>query len=384
MKKRRFSLPIHLLSANRLTKPPLFHRRLARVMLSLTVAFHVTGCSPGYVVRAAYEQSKILLARRPLDEVIADPKTSADERLKLEFVREARAFGADIGLRPKGSFTAYADIGKDTLAWIVVASRRDSFNLYTWWFPIVGTVPYKGFFNLEDAQKQATYLEQNGYESSVRGTEAFSTLGWFNDPLLSTTLKNPAFRIVNTVLHESVHSTIWIKDNVPFNETLASFVGGQATIEFFSRRLATISKDTKLRPELESSLRAAEQDQQFQSEFAAVLSKLYQGLTALYSDSNLSSAQKIEKRVAVFETHIGPFRRKYPRMSALKTINNAEILQFTIYMTKLELFEALFARSGRSWSTFFSHIAAVKQAVEQDSSKDPWKALERIVHSEVL
>jgi predicted aminopeptidase len=355
--------------------------RYSRTFYLLTVwllfCTSVTACSPVYVARAAYEQSKILLARRPLDSVIRDPATSDEERRKLEYVQEARSFASQIGLEPGNSFTSYADIGKDTLAWIVVASRRDAFALYTWWFPIVGTVPYKGFFNQEDAKLQAERLEQQGYESSIRGTEAFSTLGWFNDPLLSTTLRNHTFRIVNTVLHESVHSTVWIKDNVPFNETLASFVGSRATIEFFAHKLVHTTQEQGLRTEYEGFLRAAQHEHRFQSEFAAVLSKVYAELSQLYSNKNLSSAQKIEQRGAVFESAMAPFRAAYPKMSALRTINNAEILQSTIYLTKLDLFERLFSNCGGSWGEFFKHIRAIKQRISDDRSTDPWKELER-------
>jgi predicted aminopeptidase len=332
-------------------------------------------------MRAAYEQSKILLARRPIDAVMSDPSTNQDDRGKLAFVRSAREFASEIGLKPGDSFTTYADIGKETLAWVVVASRRDAFALHTWWFPIVGTVPYKGFFDQDDAKEQAKRLEEQGYEASVRGTEAFSTLGWFNDPLLSTTLRNPAYRIVNTVIHESVHTTVWIKDNVPFNETLASFVGSQAGVEFFSKQLASVKKDDPQHSHLEVSLKASEHDLRFQSEFARVITDLYEQLSSLYADAQLSSAQKIEQRSAIFDRIMQPFRSKYPQMTALKKINNAEIMQFTIYMTKLELFEKLFTNVGGSWSEFFKRIDSIKDSVNDDPTKDPWTELQTVVYS---
>jgi predicted aminopeptidase len=339
----------------------------------------ISGCSPGYVVRAAYEQSKILLARRPIDDVIADSATAPEDKKKLEYVLQARTFASEIGLNPGNSFTAYSDIGKDTLAWVVVASRKDAFALHTWWFPIVGTVPYKGFFSHESALEQARSLEEKGFESSVRGTEAFSTLGWFNDPLLSTTLRNPTPRIVNTVLHESVHSTVWIKNNVSFNETLASFVGSQATIQFFSQKNNLCTAQGTDCPESASFLRTAQDDHSFQLEFAVLIERLYSNLDALYSDRSLSSPQKIESRVSIFEETLKPFRAKYPRMTALKAINNAEIMQFTIYMTKLTLFEQLFKHSGGVWSKFFAAISTIKDAIDHDSSKDPFKELENMI-----
>ena len=349
-------------------------------MIGALISF-LTGCSPGYVVRAAYEQSKILLARRPIEYVINDPSTVEEDRKKLRFVLDARSFGAEIGLQPGKSFTAYSDVGKDTLAWVVVASRKDAFVLHAWWFPIVGTVPYKGFFDKDDAESQAKSLEEKGYEASVRGTEAFSTLGWFNDPLLSTTLRNSTPRIVNTVLHESVHSTVWIKNNVAFNETLASFVGSQATIEFFERQKQQCPATSAECSDLNTYLQTAIRDHAFQLELAGRIEELYRNLEALYSDPNRTSAQKIEQRVSIFEETMRPFRARYPHMTSLQRVNNAEIMQFTLYMTDLAAFEKLFTQSNSAWPQFFSQIKAIAQAIEEDSSKDPFKELTKMVYS---
>ncbi len=313
--------------------------------------------------------------------MIADPSTPTEDKKKLQYVLDARLFGSQIGLNPGQSFTAYADIGKDTLAWVVVAARKDAFDLHTWWFPIVGTVPYKGFFSKESALAQAKSLEEEGYESSVRGTEAFSTLGWFNDPLLSTTLRNPTPRIVNTVLHESVHSTVWIKNNVPFNETLASFVGSQATIEFFSRKKSECTGDSPECAQLSSYLQTAEHDHSFQLEFAQLIATLYTNLDTLYSNPTISKDDKLKRRVEIFEDTLRPFRAKYPSMTSLRAINNAEIMQFTIYMTKLGLFDQLFKQSGSSWRTFLTHIQTIRDVIEGDYSKDPFNELRNMLYT---
>jgi predicted aminopeptidase len=178
-----------------------------------------------------------------------------------------------------------------------------------------------------------------------------------------------------------VHTTVWIKDNVPFNETLASFVGSQAGVEFFSKQLASVKKDDPQHSHLEVSLKASEHDLRFQSEFARVITDLYEQLSSLYADAQLSSAQKIEQRSAIFDRIMQSFRSKYPQMTALKKINNAEIMQFTIYMTKLELFEKLFTNVGGSWSEFFKRIDSIKDSVNDDPTKDPWTELQTVVYS---
>jgi predicted aminopeptidase len=324
-------------------------------------------------MRAAYEQSKILLARRPIDQVVQDATTVEEDRRKLALVLEARAFAVSIGLDPKGSFTKYADIGKDTLAWVVMGSKKDSFDMYTWWFPIVGTVPYKGFFSQDDALNQAKELRDEGYETSVRGTEAFSTLGWFNDPLLSTTLKNPPVRIANTVIHESVHSTVWIKDNVPFNESLANFVASQATIEFFKARAQSPSfLSVKDAGEL---VGLAEREHRFTLEYGDLVTSLYKDLGDLYQRADLTSDQKIAMRQEVFKSAVAPFRERYPGIRSLAQLNNAELLQTTIYMTKLRAFERLFRRSSGSWKEFFSDIEAISKRVSEGELRDPFAGL---------
>lgn len=343
------------------------------------IAMCVAGCSPGYVVQAAYQQGKILLGRRQIEQVILDPDTSPEDREKLRLVVKAREFASQIGLRTGRSFTAYTDVGKDTLAWLVVASRKDSFSLYTWWFPIVGSVPYKGFFDERSALDQALVLEGEGYESSVRGTEAFSTLGWFNDPLLSTTLKNTPVRVVNTVLHENVHSTVWIKNNVAFNESLANFVGSRATIEFFTAQLSECSVRGGECGLFETWRANAESESGFQREFSDLIMSLYDQLERLYGDASIERAEKLRQREVIFEGLMGPFRARFPKMTALRTINNAEIIQFKLYLTHLRLFERLFAKGNGSWESFFEAMRGVQRAVEEDNSTDPFKLLQDMV-----
>lgn len=342
------------------------------------ISLFVGACSPGYVLQAAYQQSKILLGRRQIEQVILDPDTPQEEREKLRVVLQARAFASELGLKTGRSFTSYTDVGKDTLAWIVVASRKDSFALYQWWFPIVGTVPYKGYFDESEARAQGAHLETLGYESSIRGTEAFSTLGWFNDPVLSTTLKNPPSRIANTVIHESVHATVWIKANVAFNESLANFVGMQGAIEFFTRQRAECLESKGACQIFEERLLAAIRDKAFQLDFGDTVTEVIAKLEELYGSTELTSDQKIARRQEVLDRVIEPFRVKYPKVTLLRQVNNAEIVQYRLYLTQLRRFERLFLQSGSSWSTFLGSIREIRDVVEKDPSRDPFTLLENV------
>jgi len=354
--------------------------RLLVVVGSLAFVPVLASCSPGYVMRGAYEQGKILLGRRDIQEVLQDPGVPEDDRAKLQLVLDAREYAALIGLKPGGSFTSYSDIGKDTLSWVVVGARKDSFSLYTWWFPIVGEVPYKGFFDQEDAKQQAKELEAEGFETWVRGTDAFSTLGWFDDPVLSTTLKNPPTRIANTVIHESVHSTVWIPGSVPFNESLANFVGNTANEQFFMQRLASCLARTGADCTVDQSMLAgARREAAVQIDLSAGVSSLYGALDTLYKDPSLTSEQKIAQRSQVFSDHVRPLREKYPTLQALQQVNNAEIMQLRIYLTGLELFKALYEQQGRDWARFFAEIGKIKIEAESGEGKEPFALLKERV-----
>jgi predicted aminopeptidase len=364
-------------------------RSLARRLFPLLLIPSVSGCYAGYLLRGAYEQGKILAGREKITEILDNSAASPEEQRKLRLVLHARTFAQTIGLKPGESFTTFSRVDKDTLAWVVVGSKKDSFQLYTWWFPIVGTVPYKGFFDKADADEQAAWLEVNGYEASVRGTEAFSTLGWFNDPVLSTTLHNPPERIANTVIHESVHATVWIPNNVAFNESLANFVGSEGAAQYFDRgakecqapqgsSVASLQGvlDGYTCEEMQTLRASSRREADVQLELSTLVGSLYEALDTLYKDRALSSAEKIARREAVFTGILEPFRAKYPKFSALKKVHNAEIMQLKLYLTKLALFRAVFDACQQNWNAFFEVIRQVATRREESPEVDPFKELE--------
>jgi len=334
-------------------------------------------CSPGYVVRAAYEQGKILSAREPIETILTSDRISSDEREKLIVVSSARAHAISLGLTPGRAFTYFTRLDRDVLAWVVIGCRQDAFSPYTWWFPFVGTVPYKGFFDHEDAVAEAQTLQTKGFETSVRPTEAISTLGWFDDPVLSTTLKHDISDIANTVIHESVHSTIWVPGSVPFNETLANFVGTAGAIDLFVRQQAecrTAAIPASRCTAVDEALAATRARALRATHLSLMLTALYDDLEQLYKSSH-SSAEKISERVQIFQRHLGPFRVLYPNLNILTSINNAELLQLKFYYTHYERFAALFEKCASSWPDFLKRIKAIA-AKAKSNSTDPFIELE--------
>lgn len=342
---------------------------MRRFLAYIAALLSCSSCSPLYVIEAAYHESGILLRRQSIDKVLSSTDASDVEREKLAIVRDARTFGIGIGLKPGESFTKYSRISRETLAWVLMGSRPDAFELYTWWFPIVGSVPYKGYFSKEDAECAGKTLAFEGYETYVRGTDAFSTLGWFNDPVLSTTLRHNNIRIANTVLHESLHGTVWIPGQVPFNESLANFVGAEAAIEFFKSRCAVSCSAEQNKAVLD-----AQADKARELELAQVINELYDALNALYK-SDKTKEEKLSQRVEIFERALTPVRAKYPKMGILKTLNNAEIMQLKIYLTQLEKFDLLFKKHNGDWKAFIADMHQIREAVSADAKLDAFNLL---------
>ena len=205
-------------------------RRGTRLLLiAVVVAAAVAACSPGYLLRAAWEEGKILNRRRPISSIVADTATDWETREKLMLVLQARQFAADtLGLNAGKSYTLFSRVDSDTLVMVLSAAYKDRFQPHTWWFPIVGRVPYKGFFDFDDAEKARRKLEARGLDTYLRPSAAFSTLGWFNDPLLSTLLRYDHVSLANTVIHEIFHNTYFAPGQAVFNESLANFVAAAA------------------------------------------------------------------------------------------------------------------------------------------------------------
>ncbi|MBW3572559.1 MAG: aminopeptidase, partial [Gemmatimonadetes bacterium] len=185
-------------------------RSTQRLALLVAAGLAASACSPTYVLRAAWEEGKILSRRKPIARIVQDTATDWETRDKLLLVLQARQFAADsLGLNAGNSYTLFSRVDSDTLVMVLSAAHKDRFKPHTWWFPVVGRVPYKGFFELDDALRAERRLQAQGYDTYLRPSAAFSTLGWFNDPLLSTLLRYDRVSLANTVIHEIFHNTFY-------------------------------------------------------------------------------------------------------------------------------------------------------------------------------
>ena len=328
-------------------------RRRVRVRLLLgagavvLVTSLASACSPIYVIRAGIAEAKILRARRPIPEVILDPTTDERTKTKLTFVMEARNYAIDVfGLDVGRSYTSFSQLESDTLALVLSAAHRDQLTPKTWWFPIVGTVPYKGYFDEDNAIEEQEKLEEDGFDTFLRPTAAFSTLGWFADPLLSTLLRLDEVDLVETVLHELSHNHLFVKGQVRFNESFATFVGRAGAIEFFCNRQGGGGDTVKC-------LRAQARWRDHQR-FEGFIESLVEELQVVYQDTTLAYDTKLAERERIFGEHLEIFATEVqPSFEAstyqsflLIPLNNATLLTRIRYHHRLQDFQALLEREG--------------------------------------
>lgn len=326
----------------------------------------VAGCSPSYVLRAGYEEAKILWRREPIAAILARPDLEPEVRRKLELVLDARRSAAGLGLKVGGSFTALSYVDGNTTLYVLTATPRNSLEPHTWWFPIVGKVPYKGFFDRELAQAEARDLISRGLDTSIRGAAAFSTLGWFDDPLLRHQLAGDDVSLVNLVMHETYHSTFYARGAhaTAFNESLATFVGYRAAIDFFAARPADAA--------LLQEARAAWEDERT---FGRFVQDIAARLRLLYASKDEATA--LSERQQVFAAAADEFKqlrfhgKRFEKFDDVP-LNNAVLLQSLLYTTDLEIFEALAARVGG-----LRPARDVIEAAARAEPKEPFGAVER-------
>jgi predicted aminopeptidase len=324
-----------------------------------------------YVTRAGFEETRILQSRQPIDRLVRRPDTDPALRRSLGLVLETRDYAARLGLEAKETYTTYSDVGRDTLLLVLQAAPKDCICPHTWKYPIVGRIPYKGFFDPVAARREAARFSSRGYDTYLRPSSAFSTLGWFNDPLLSTALTRDSVELTATVFHEIAHNTLYVRSATPFNESFAQMVGYRSAQAFFEER--------------GDSARAQQAADRWHDEivlgdyYAAVVERL----EALYSRHPDSATLEEGRRSAAawarsqLEGPIGQrFRTfKIGRLTD-RPINNAQLIGARIYRTRLDLFDRWYEQHDRDVRRSVTALKTLMEGAEGDSA---YVRLERAV-----
>lgn len=316
-----------------------------------------------YLVRAAWEECRILARRRPIADVIADPATTPPTRDQLRLVLDARDFAAGVlGLRAGRSFTTYAALDHDTLVMVLAGAYRDRLQPITWWFPIVGRVPYKGYFDFAAAARAGDALRSQGFDAYVRPSPAFSTLGWFNDPLVSASLRTDSVDLANTVVHELTHNTYYAPGQASFNESFANFVGARGAAAFFRARGDTAAA---------AAAEARWADEKTLGQFwTLVYTSLDSAFRAHPGGDSVSRAARLAARETIFglarDSLIGslPQRLQTVPASALARarLDNAALLARRVYLTDLDQFDAVYDRVGGDLRAAVIRVIALARA----------------------
>jgi predicted aminopeptidase len=330
------------------------------------MAFLLTACSPAYFLyQAGRGQLRILNRAKPVEQVIADPGTSRELSHLLSRIPEIRGFGERSGLKSTPNYREYVSLDEDSVVYVVTVSEPLEMKPKIFSFPIVGSFNDLGWFQREDAIEFASRFRREGYDVDVRGASAYSTLGWFKDPLLSSMISMrggkpsaTAFaELVNVLLHESVHATVYIPHQSAFNESLAVFVADHLTRRFFE------SLPDSDRTGYETWLSSHANWEKIRGRMAAA----YRELDEIYR-SSLSADEKRKKKEGI----LVPLHEE---LSFKRPINNATLIQFKTYDPSDRGFSALLARMDGDISRFLGAVSGLREKDFPKPQAEEWSGV---------
>ncbi len=318
--------------------------RLIRVSALLLCMIGLSSCGIGYLWHVTVGQATILLQQRPVEEVLHDARLTLQEQHKLRLILDVRSFAiTQFDLRASKSYTTFVQLDRPYVSYNLSAAAPDAFKPYVWRFPILGSMPYKGFFDNDYALREQHALEEQGYDTYLRGVRAYSTLGYFDDPILSSMLAYDETFLINTIIHEMLHQTVWFKGNISFNESLASFVGEHGTLAYLQQRYGADA------PEYQH-YRALRADALVFGEYTDAL---IERLEALYHES-ISRADKLQRKAQILAEAVAAYPEVFPRLQTTsyrnfferQSLNNAVLLAFRVYHRDTTFFEQALAEQG--------------------------------------
>lgn len=354
-------------------RPLLLVAVIAVVGVALGLTVNPTG---RYLARAAWAEAGILFRSRSITAMLADQSTPAHTREQLRLVLAARAFARDsLGLHVGRSFATYSQLTHDTLVLVLAGAYRDRLQPVTWWYPIVGDVPYKGYFDFPAAKRAADALEAQGFDAELRASPAFSTLGWFSDPLVSSTLREDSLDLANTVIHELTHNTYYGASQVVFNESFANFTGARGAAALFRAR-----GDTAAAQEVDARWADEKTLGRFWSWTYATLDSAFR---AHPGDDTAARGARLGARDSIFHsvrdslTTSLPLRLHTIPAAALARVrlDNAALLARRVYLTDLDDFDTIYERSGRNLPRAIAEIIRLAR----ENPRDPFGALRKLV-----
>jgi predicted aminopeptidase len=311
----------------------------------------------GHVARG---EASLLIKRRSIERVADDAKTDPVLRSRLREAALARRFASDrLGLPRNRSYTTYVDLGRPYVTWNVFATPRWSVDPVTHCFPFAGCVAYLGFFDRARAEREAARLGALGEDTSIEGAAAYSTLGWFADPVLSSMLRWSEDELDGVIFHELAHQLVYAKDDTAFNESFATFVQEEGLREWRNSRGLSVDEDASQRIHDDA--------------FTGLILDLRDRLRAAYA-----AAHAPEEKQAAKEREFDAFRARYRTLRAdwgsddrydhwvALPANNARLVPFGLYDRWVPAFAALFATARDEWPAFYEAVRSLARADKQE------------------
>lgn len=326
---------------------------IKRLSLFLCLIF-LSGCGDwSYYNQSISGHLELMRKRESIQDVLAHPDTPAGLRQQLHQSQQIRQFATrELGLPDNKSYTSYVDLKRPYVVWNVVATQEFSLQPEQWCYPIAGCVPYRGFYRQSDARRFAGKLHRNGYDVTLYGVPAYSTLNWFDDPILNTFVGSTPTQLAALVFHELAHQVLYVPNDATFNEAFAVAVETEGTLRYID--LYSTPEERQLFLDR----------QQRGEEFIQLLLQGRQDLQALYKQDLPYRAKRVEKHLVLrkLQQDYRAFKTRWGFSGydhwVQRGINNARLASISTYHTRVAGFRTLFRQVNRDFSTFYD---AVKQ-----------------------
>lgn len=329
-------------------------KRFIRLVCIVVVVWALGSCGTvKFYTQAAQGQWEILHKARLIDEVIADAKSEGALKRKLQLVLELREYAKrELHLPVDEKFKDYTDLGRKHVVWVVFAAPEFSVEAKTWWYPLVGSLKYRGFFSEQEAKAEGAQLKAQGFDVFVGGTDAYSTLGWFNDPVLNTFIFREDAELAELLFHELTHSRIFISGDTDFNEALATAYAQSCVRKWLASN------------GLSAELTKYEQDNAKNDEIIHLLLHTRDELKSVYATRTDKSAAKEECIAAMLKSYALIKQRwtgdsRYDRFFTTK-MNNAQLNTMATYYDLVPGFTRMLSECGGDAEKFFAKLEAMK------------------------
>ncbi len=323
----------------------------------------------GYLFHAASGQYELLNGSVPVEEGLKDDTLSEENKIRLRLVGQIKDFGEkELGLRETENYEKVYLKSRQNPIYTISASPKDQLSRKTWWFPIVGHMPYLGFFDLEKAKAERTKLEKKDLDVNLGAAGAFSTLGWFKDPITLSLIEGSTYYLVETILHELTHTTLYVNGQGDFNEGFANLVGLVGARQFLE---AHYGPSHPLTIEAQNNI----EDERL---FSTFISALMENLESLYNSSK-SYDEKLAQREKMFAGALASFAKLKGKLKTNRFtyfgssgLNNAYLMSINLYHRHFHLFQVVYKRKGQSVKEtlkYFQALAEEKENLIQEARK---------------